>query len=142
MRTKMILLAVMVSLCGCVAIKNESEIYGSYTLTSGEGKVLLDVAASHSYSESLSFAGGPLQKAAGTWQWKDGRVCFASLLIPISLIKDVYANARPEEQPKIVGGAYQLDDCVPATKEYGKTILEINPDKPENFVKTSSANRQ
>jgi hypothetical protein len=140
-RTKMILLALTAFLCGCVAIKDENEIYGSYTLTSGEDKILLDIGASHSYSESLSFAGHPTQKAAGIWQWKDGRVCFASLLIPTSLMKDVYANARREEQPKIVEGAYQLDDCVPATKEYGKTILEISPDKPENFVKTS-ANRQ
>lgn len=142
MWTKMILFVLVVSLWGCEAINDEAELYGSYALTSTEVKILLDLTASHSYSETVTFAGGPVQKASGTWRWKGGRVCFNALLIPRSLMKDVYENASPEEQPKIVGGAYQLDHCVPAGKEYGETILEMNPDKPENFVKMSSANRR
>jgi hypothetical protein len=137
MRWKLILPSLMVWLCGCEAIKNENEVYGSYELTFRDGKILLDVAADHSYSETIRFSNQPEQKNSGEWQWRDGRVCFNALLVPRPLMK-VFENAKPW-QPKVIGGAYQLDHCIPAGKEYGKTILEINPDAPENFVKVSSA---
>ena len=40
-----------------------------------------------------------------------------------------------EDRPLVVGDSFQMDRCIPAEVEYGNTILEINPDKPENFVK-------
>jgi len=139
MRWKITLITTMVCLLGCEAIKNENEIYGSYELTSSDAKILLDVSADHSYSEVIRFSNGSDQRNSGQWQWRDGRVCFTSLLVPTPLMKDLFEKAKPEEQPRVVGGAYQLDHCVPAGKEYGKTILEMNPDKPENFVKVSAA---
>ncbi len=98
----------MVCFCGCQAIKNEADVYGSYELTSRDGKVLLEVGADHSYSETIRSSNAPDQKNSGHWQWRDGRVCFDALPVPRSVRKG------------------------------GKTILEMNPDSPENFVKVSA----
>jgi hypothetical protein len=141
-RRKLIPALLVVCLCGCEAIKNEGEVYGSYELTSREAKILLSVAADHSYSETVRFSIGPEQKNSGNWHWRDGRVCFSALLVPKALMKDLFESTRQDDRPKTVGGAYQLDHCVPAGREYGKTILEMNPDGPENFVKVNTATFQ
>jgi hypothetical protein len=135
---KLIPIWLMVCFCGCEAIKNENDVYGSYELTSRDGKVLLVVGADHSYSETIRSSNAPDQKNSGHWQWRDGRACFDALLVPRSVMK-AYENAKPEELPKVVGDSYQLDHCIPAGKEYGKTILEMNPDSPENFVRVGSS---
>lgn len=124
----------MVCLCGCEAIKNENDVYGSYELTSRDGKVLLVVGADHSYSETIRSSNAPDQKNSGNWQWRDGRVCFDALLVPRSVMKIL-----EEIRPKVLGDAYQLDYCIPAIREYSKTMLELNPDTRENFVKVSAA---
>ena len=67
--------------------------------------------------------------------WDDGRVCLAAMLIPKSLVPDYGETFNPEDRPLVVGDSFQMDRCIPAEVEYGNTILEINPDKPENFVK-------
>lgn len=130
---KLIPIWLTVCLCGCEAIKNENDVYGSYELTSRDGKTLLDVTADHSYSETVRFSNGSEQKNSGHWQWRDGRVCFDALLVPRSVTKIL-----EEIKPKVVGDAYQLDYCIPAVREYTKTILELNPDTRENFVKVST----
>jgi hypothetical protein len=123
----------MACLCGCEAINNEKEVYGSYELTSRDGRILLEVAADHSYSETIRFSNRPEQRNSSRWQWRGGRVCFNALLVPRPLMKML-----EDIKPKVVGDAYQLDYCIPAVKEYGKTMLEINPDTRENFVKVGT----
>jgi hypothetical protein len=128
----------IVCLCGCYAISSENDIYGHYELTSRAAKIRLDVNADHSYSETVEFISGPEQRNSGKWRWMGGRVCFGTFLEPKEFKNDIFVNARPQDEPKTVGGAYQLDECLPAGKEYGTTILEINPDGPENFAMVRS----
>jgi hypothetical protein len=122
---------------GCGPLRDEAEVYGSYELTTSDVKIALNVAANHSYTETLTFSNGSDQKNAGAWQWREGRVCFNGLLVPTVLMKAL-EGAPQEDRPKVVGQSYQMDHCIPAGKEYGKTILELNPDSPENFVKARS----
>jgi uncharacterized protein YceK len=133
----LILVSLTVCLCGCEAINKETEVYGAYELTSRDGKTVLDVAVDHSFSETIRFSNGLEQKNSGHWQWQDGQVCFDTLLVPKSVMK-AYEDGDLDP-PKTVGQSYQLDCCVPAGKMYGKTILEINPDSSENFVRSSGA---
>jgi hypothetical protein len=137
-RSKVILAVFVACLCGCEKIKDEREVYGSYELISPDAKIVLEVAENHNYAETIAFSSSPQQRNEGKWQWRDGHVCFTALLVPKPLMKDLIQNVRPEDQPSIVGEAYRVDRCVPAQKEYGKTILEMNPDEPENFVRVTS----
>jgi hypothetical protein len=107
-RRTLILASLTVCLCGCGTINNEEEVYGSYELTSRDGKTVLDVAADHSYSETLRFSNRSEQNNSGHWRWRDGRVCLNALLVPRSAMK-AYEGVRPEELPKTVGDAYQLN---------------------------------
>jgi hypothetical protein len=130
---KLIPVWLLLCLCGCEAINDEKEVCGSYELTSRDGKIFLDVAADHSYSETIRFFNRPEQRNSGQWQWREGRVCFNALLVPRPLMKML-----EDIKPKVVGDAYQLDYCIPAVKEYSKTMLEINPDTRENFVRVGA----
>ena len=56
-------------------------------------------------------------------------------MLPRSVFKDLFGDGNP--QHKSVGEAYQFDYCSPASEEYGKTILELDPDSPQNFVKVN-----
>jgi hypothetical protein len=132
----------MLCLCGCYAIDSEKKVHGQYLLVSGDVKILLDVAADHTYSETVEFTRAPEQRISGTWHWTEGKVCLNAFLVPQMLMRGLLQSVPPEQRPKAVGLSYQLDQCAGAEREYGKTILEINPDSSENFVmvKASPAN--
>ncbi len=136
MRNKVIVLLLIFELVGCAPISDEREVYGDYELRSGGTKIALRVAQDHSFSESITFPNGQEQRNSGRWEWQQGAVghaCINGLLIPKALMTYLSGNW----QPKAVGESYQYDDCLAAGKEYGRTILEINPDG-ENFVKVGS----
>ncbi len=42
---------------------------------------------------------------------------------------------------RLVLAAYQLDECPSPLIEYGRTILEIDPDTHQNFVRASAGAR-
>jgi hypothetical protein len=142
MRRRLGLACLTLLACGCEAVHLEREVYGHYELRHSEGEIRLEVSADHSYSEILTFASYPEQRSSGKWYWSEGtdgtgRVCFESVLEPVRFKKDLYAASG--RSPTMIGRTYQLDDCLPAEKEYGKTILEINPDSEENFVMVAAA---
>jgi hypothetical protein len=82
MRQKVILVFLMSSLCGCEAISDVKDVYGSYELTSRRGKVLLQISADQSYFETVKPLGAPDAEQSGKWQWRNGRVCLDAFLIP------------------------------------------------------------
>jgi len=139
MLLKWILALGLVSLSGCRPIRSESELYGHYELTSRDAKILLDVAADHTYSEKIMFSGGFQQTQTGNWRWMGGQVFLAAFLEPEKLRSEVYEDLPLKQRPKTVGGSYQIDDCLPASWIYGKTVLEIDPDSSENFVKLKAS---
>jgi hypothetical protein len=126
--------ALMLGLCGCYAIDSEKKVHGQYQLVSSDVKILLDVAADHTYSEIVAFTRAQEQRASGTWHWTEGKVCLKAFLVPQMLMSGLLQSVPREQWPKAVGPSYQLDQCAGAEMEYGKTILEINPDSSENFV--------
>jgi hypothetical protein len=130
---------ILACLAGCEPVKSERDVYGRYVLKSNYANITLDVAEDHSYSETILYPAGEQQKQSGKWHWRDGQACFGGLLVPNQLLKDLYENAPQQNHPKTRGSAYELDDCLPASREYGKTLLEINPDSPENFEKLTDA---
>jgi hypothetical protein len=132
---------VLCSATGCKPIKSERDVYGHYVLESRAATITLDVTAEHSYFETIAYSNDGSQSQSGKWQWRDGRVCFDAFLEPKQLLKDLFDNVPQQNQPKTVGRAYEIDDCLPASWEYGKTLLEVNPDSPENFVKLNDGGR-
>jgi hypothetical protein len=101
---------------------------------------MLDVLDDHSYTEVIRFSNGSEQRNSDKWHWKAeyGYVCFNAFLLPRSFKSDVYEGSHPLPKPTVVGDAYTEDRCMGAGKVYGKTILEIDPDGGQNFVKIVS----
>jgi len=128
----------MLCLCGCYGINSEKKVYGRYELASSGVKILLDVVADHTYSETVEFTRAAEQRTSGAWHSTEDKVCFDAFLVPQMLRRGLLQSLPPQRQPKTVGPSYQVDQCVGAGIEYGKTILEINPDSSENFVMVKS----
>src|SRR5260370_36222248 len=91
----LILASLMVCLGGCEAINNEKEVYGSYELTSRDGKILLEGVADHSYSETIRFPNGSEQKNSGQWHWRDEPVCLNAFLVARSAV-NILSGHKPK----------------------------------------------
>lgn len=121
-------------------MRTEADIYGHYELKLSSAVISLDVNADHSFSEQIAYTNGDKQNQVGNWRWTNYQICFKALLEPKDLLKGLFQDTQ--NQPKAIGGAYEIDDCLPASWEWGKTILEIDPDNPENLVKTRGPKKQ
>jgi hypothetical protein len=144
---RLIVLPCLACLCSCIPISSEKGILGRYELKSPDAKTQLDVVPDHSYFEIIRYTNGTEQRTAGAWHWMeekdrwDPRVCFTSLLLPkqTGVMQNIFAgDSAPPDWVKSAGGAYQLDECAGPLKEYGRTILEIDPDSEQNFVRVSA----
>jgi hypothetical protein len=143
-------LALSLCLCACSEITVENEVYGRYEMRTPDAKTFLDVRADHSYSETIHYTGGSEQKVSGAWQWRDAamygyvRVCFGSFMLPKQweFMKDYVDDDRWEHRPNAIGGAYQFnEECTGPVREYGRTILEIDTDSSDRFVRVSALAR-
>lgn len=129
------LTSLIACLSGCAPITNESKISGVYALAVRGVKIELRVAKDHTYVEKVTFSDGAQQTKSGEWKWQEEQLCFGALLVPSSAFPAAFSYGI---QSRIVGRCYQMDRCAAPVWEYGKTILEINPDTAENFVRIGS----
>ncbi len=60
---------------------------------------------------------------------------FRGTFLPKQLRIVEASGEAPPGTVKPVGGTYRLDVCAGPLREYGRTILEIDPDGDENFVR-------
>jgi hypothetical protein len=109
-------------LSSCYPINSEKDVGGRYELVAKDVKIVLDVAADHTYAENVEFKILAGQRTSGTWRWTDGKVCFDAFLVPEILVPGLFQMVPPEGRPRTVGHSYQFDQCVGAGVEYGNRL--------------------
>ncbi len=118
-------------LTSCAPIRDEAKISGLYNLIYEDVELKLTILSNHKYSET-AIAGNQSYDVSGSWKWQNDKICFDSLLIPKRLFPSFGDNSS-HYKPKAIGPVYEVEYCLPGIQEYGKTLLELDPDGGHNF---------
>src|ERR1700753_349618 len=77
-----LIVAMLLSLNGCMMVKSESDVLGEYELKVGANKIALKIAPDKSFSERITWQGGKVQSNSGKWMWAKEGIDFDQLWIP------------------------------------------------------------
>jgi hypothetical protein len=130
----MLMVAMLLSLNGCMMVKSESAILGEYELKVGVNTIALKVFPDKSFSERITWQGGKVQNYSGKWIWAKGGISFDRLWIPPEFapqyILQADASASENKQPKYTEPGHWI---VSPERHWGTVILPIFPDADTEF---------
>src|SRR6202035_5071519 len=103
------LVALSSPLVGCYPVRSKSDAIGHYELNVERDGIALDVSTDSTFTETIRWASGKVEKRAGKWIWGKGRIGFEGLWIPKSFAPDYIIQADSEgdgNQPKYIEPGY------------------------------------
>ena len=81
-------LAASLFMTGCTMVKSESDVMGEYELRVGNGKIALQVSPDRSFSETIYWPTGKVERRSGKWLWNKDTINFDQLWIPPAFAPD------------------------------------------------------
>jgi hypothetical protein len=137
-----LIVAMLLSLNGCMMVKSESDVLGEYELKVGANKIALKIAPDKSCSERITWQGGKVQSNSGKWMWAKEGIDFDQLWIPPEFapqyILQADASASENKQPKYTESGHWF---IRPERHWGKVILPIFPDADTEFKMISHASQ-
>lgn len=137
-----LIIAMLLSLNGCMMVKSESDVLGEYELKVGVNKIDLKISPDKSFSESINWQGGKAQSHSGKWMWAKEGIDFDQLWIPTEFapqyILQADASAGQNKQPKYTEPGHWF---VRPERHWGTVILPIFPDADTEFKMVSHASQ-
>jgi hypothetical protein len=118
-------------LIGCYTITSESDVIGEYRLD-GNGKIELKVLPDKTFSETIFWPSGKIEKISGKWEWHQSGISFDQLWIPAEFAPNYIrqTDAHSENQPKYTEpGSWSMTP----ESHWGTATLPIFPDDELNF---------
>lgn len=125
--------AISAVLVGCYPVRSRADAIGHYELNAEHDKIALDVSSDGSFTETITWASGKIDKQEGKWNWSSGRIGFDRLWIPKSFAPDYIkqVDSGPDtNQPKYTEPGYW---SVSVEKHWGTTTLAVFPDADIGF---------
>jgi len=132
MRSKVVVLALLLWECGCAPIDHEAEICGRYRLSSGRLAIALEVRGDHTYTEVVTCGHAQEEKASGRWHWDSLCVVFDGLAIPTEVLADE-DRAREKGDGGSKRSSPRSDKCLGAERWFGETKLVLDVDRDIYF---------
>jgi hypothetical protein len=120
-------------LVACYQVKSKPEVIGLYELKVGQNQIDLDVSADESFTETIKWASGKVEKRIGRWYWNRGSIAFDSLWIPKPFAPDYINQADAQSGPKQPKYTEPGNWAVSAEKHWGTMTLTVFPDADINF---------
>jgi len=140
--TLMLIVAMLLSLNGCMMVKSESDVLGEYELKVGANKIALKISSDKSFSEGITWQGGKAQSHSGKWMWAKEGIDFDQLWIPPEFapqyILQADSSANENKQPKYTESGHWF---IRPEKHWGTVILPIFPDADTEFKMVSHASQ-
>lgn len=126
----LLILGALLSLIGCT-VKSESQVMGEYQLD-GVGKIVLSISPDKTFSETIFWPSGKIEKRSGKWQWHPSGLSFDQLWIPSEFVPDYIrqADAYSKNQPKFTEPGHWV---MAPEKHWGTITLPIFPDAEVSF---------
>ena len=125
--------ALISALVACIPVRSRSDVIGVYELNAERQKITLQVFPDQSFTESIQFSSGQVERRAGKWHWTSGSVGFEGLWIPKSFAPEyiLRADSRADaRQPRYTEPGYW---SVSAENHWGTVVLAVFPDADINF---------
>jgi hypothetical protein len=129
-----VLMMLLIGLSSCVSITRRTDILGLYELHFSAGTISLRLNSDGSCVETIHYSDGQKQQATGTWSQDRENLHFEKMLVPNALKTTLFS---PGAEDSRWSRSHESDVRAGAIWQYGKTILEIQPDVDENFVRVS-----
>jgi hypothetical protein len=131
---RLLILAASLFMTGCSMVKSESDVLGEYELRTENGKIVLQVSPDKSFSETIYWPNGKVERRSGKWLWNQNGISFDQLWIPSEFAPDYIlqadASAKANKQPKYTEPGHWSGR---AEKHWGTVTLPIFPDADVNF---------
>ena len=138
----MLIVAMLLSLNGCMMVNSESEVLGEYKLRVGANEIALKILPDKSFSERIAWQGGKVQNHSGKWMWTQEGIGFDKLWIPPEFapqyILQADASASDNKQPKSTEPIYWF---IKPESHWGTVVLTIFPDDDIEFRMVSRASQ-
>jgi hypothetical protein len=135
-RFKLLLTAVLSicigSLCSCFPVHSQSGAVGRYILGDGGQRIVLDVVADGSFTETITFRSGATQELTGKWSWSDGSISFDSLWIPKEFAPDYIGQTDSGSGVKYTEPGHWT---ISPEYHWGTVVLEVFEDVKFRSVK-------
>jgi hypothetical protein len=134
-------LAASLFMTGCTIVKSESDVMGEYELRAGDGKIVLQVSPDKSFSETIYWPTGKVERRSGKWLWNKDTINFDQLWIPPAFAPDyiLQTDALVENQPKYTEPGHW---AIQPERHWGTVTLWIFPDADVNFKMTRRYSRK
>ena len=130
----LLILALLLFAGGCSLVQSESDVPGDYELKAGNGKIELKISPDRTFSETIFWPNGKIEKRSGKWLWSEAGIGIEQLWIPREFapdyILDADASAKENHQPKYTEPGYW---AMRPEKHWRTVILPIFPDADMNF---------
>ncbi len=127
------LAALIGALVACIPVRSMSDVIGVYELNAGRQKITLQVTPDQSFTESIQFSSGQVERRVGKWHWNSGSVGFDGLWIPKSFAPEyiLQADSRADgRHQRYTEPGYW---SVSAENHWGTVVLAVFPDADINF---------
>lgn len=140
--TFLLILAMLLSLNGCMMVKSESDVLGEYELKVGTSEIVLKMSPDRSFSEKIVLPSGKVVNHSGKWSWAQDGLSLDQLWIPSEFapgyILQADASAAANNQPKYTEPGHWY---IKPERHWGTVILPIFPDADIQFKMVSHASR-
>lgn len=138
----MLVIALLLSLNGCMNVKSQSDVVGEYRLGVGANEITLKIFPDRRFSEKIVTQNGKIEDHSGKWSWANDNISFDQLWIPREFappyILRADSSAGANNQPKYTEPGHWV---VSPEWHWGTVILPVFPDADTNFKMISHGSR-
>jgi hypothetical protein len=128
----LMILAYLATSIACGSIHSRLELIGTYELKLEKQKIILEVFADGSFSETIYFNLGQIEKMAGRWEWGGVFMSFDKLWIPKSFSPEIYVLLDESGKTGFTSPGHY---AITPAKRWGKVTLPIFEDEGIEFTK-------
>lgn len=128
-----ILMMVGSPLVGCYPIGTKSDVVGLYELHVGQNQISLEVSPDETFTETIRWESGKVEKRTGQWHWKNGAMSFNKLWIPPAFAPDYILSADAQSGPNQPKYTEPIVWGVTPESHWGTITLSVYPDSDINF---------
>lgn len=116
-------------LLACYYVQSREGLFGTYELNGDHRQILLDMAANGTFTETITFKSGAVQKQKGTWKFASAtsNLSFDGLWIPKEFAPDyiLRADETNNDQPKYTEpGNWTLTP----ERHWGRVVIDVFDD--------------
>jgi len=125
--------AIISVLVGCVGVSRDADLVGDYLWETRMARLVLRVNADHSYSESVEWKSGDIERVQGIWALKDERIVFEGMVVPSGALP-TFPSSSPDS-PIVVRRSPGPRRCEFSPERHfgGPVMLVADPDSDLGF---------